>query len=77
MQLFLFQILEVKNYGVKLVCLAADGTVHFIDKPYTPYFYAVNMPVRYRRDIKKCTVETSAGERERRERPGIAQGFLA
>ena len=59
MQLFLFQILEVKNYGVKLVCLTADGSVQFIDKPYTPYFYAVNMPVSYRRDIKKSTVETS------------------
>ena len=59
MLLFLFQIGYIKNFGVRLVCLDESGNVHYLDKPYTPYFFAVDMPPRYRRDIKNCTVEES------------------
>lgn len=60
MQLFLFHVIEVVKKGVQLICLSADGAVHILDKPYMPYFYAVNMPVAFRRDIKHSTVEASA-----------------
>ena len=59
MKLFLHQIAEIKNFGVKLVCLDEDGTSYMLDKAYTPYFYAVDLPKRYYNDIRPCTVEAS------------------
>jgi hypothetical protein len=58
MKLFLFQINEIPNFGVRLICLDIDGKVHIFDKRYTPYFFAANMPVSYQRDIK-CKVDVS------------------
>ena len=59
MKLFLHQVAEIKNFGVKLVCIDEDGKSHILDKPYTPYFYAIDLPKRYYNDIRPCTVEPS------------------
>ena len=57
--LFLFHITEVYKKGVNLICLTETGEPRIIFKSYQPYFYCVNMPKAYRRDIKHSTWEES------------------
>ena len=59
MKLFLHQIAEIKNFGVKIVCIDDTGQSHVMDQAYTPYFFAVDLPKRYYGDIRPCTVEPS------------------
>ena len=43
MKLFLHQIVDIKNFGVKLVCIDEYGKSYMLDKPYVPYFFAVDL----------------------------------
>ena len=60
MRFFLHQIIEIKNFGVKLVCVDEHGQSHILDRAYTPFFYAVDLPKRYYNDVRPCKVEPSA-----------------
>jgi DNA polymerase delta subunit 1 len=58
MHLYLLKATYIQKRGVSLTCVDADGGVHMLFEQYTPYFYAVDLPKRYHRDIK-CTIEES------------------
>ena len=59
MPLFLLHVCETKNIGIRLTCIDECNNIRIIDKEYTPYFYAVDLPKRYYNDIRGSVIETS------------------
>ena len=59
--MYIISIRERKRKGVTMTCLDEQGNHHRVDREFTPHFFVVDLPPRYRKDHRTAVIEPVPG----------------